>query len=540
MFTDARLLPAGTTHNCDVCVIGGGAAGIAIVDRLIDSGLSVVLLEAGGFYVEQHTQELFSGETVGHPYFPLESCRIRQLGGSTTRWGGWCRPLENVDFSTREWLPWSGWPISEADLKQYYDDAAGVFDLPTSDPAPYSVSDSFEECLRDKDSRFRTIAYQRSPRTNFGKKFRTRISTARNVFSVLNANVTEMRLDPGQNRVSQVMAKALDGPAVCVRPRAVVLAAGGIENARILLASTRDRSAGLGNEYDNVGRFFMEHLHVPAGHLATKKSGKGLAHVRARFHQGPKLQGFLSPTEAAQDNFQLLGASIALESPGYSFGTPLIGLSSPFISNAFNLYDRLLDSPIGPAAQLVREATTQACHLVTRYRTWSSARMAEDSLRSNDYDIHPLYFRSEQAPDKANRVYLGERLDVLGMPQVILNWRPTTLDLNSISSWLGILDDDFRRMELGELVHPQNDWQSQVIGGPHHMGTTRMSTTPRTGVVDKDCRVHSVDNLFVAGASVFATGGFANPTFTVVAMALRLADKIRQDLTSYVICQETE
>jgi choline dehydrogenase-like flavoprotein len=145
--------------------------------------------------------------------------------------------------------------------------------------------------------------------------------------------------------------------------------------------------------------------------------------------------------------------------------------------------------------------------------------------------MYSLYFRSEQAPDPNSRVTLSERLDALGVPEVRLDWRVNRFDLDSITGWLDVFDRDIRARGLGRVIPPAEGWQRGILGGPHHMGTTRMSADSQHGVVDEYCRVHSVDNLYVAGSSVFTTGGYANPTFTLVALALRLADTLRDRLS---------
>jgi choline dehydrogenase-like flavoprotein len=149
---------------------------------------------------------------------------------------------------------------------------------------------------------------------------------------------------------------------------------------------------------------------------------------------------------------------------------------------------------------------------------------------TSDEVVCSLYFRSEQAPDPDSRLTLSDRRDALGMPELRLDWRVNQVDIDAISGWLAALDGDVRAAQLGRVVPPRAGWERKIIGGPHHIGTTRMSASARSGVVDAQCRVHSVENLYVAGSSVFVTGGYANPTFTLVALALRLADTLRDRL----------
>jgi choline dehydrogenase-like flavoprotein len=144
--------------------------------------------------------------------------------------------------------------------------------------------------------------------------------------------------------------------------------------------------------------------------------------------------------------------------------------------------------------------------------------------------LYSLYFRAEQAPDPSNRVALSDRRDALGIPETRLDWHIKPIDRESILAWLDVFAGDLRAKGYGHVIKQADDWQQGVVGGPHHLGTTKMSAGARNGVVDEHCRVHSVDNLYVAGSSVFPTGGYANPTFTIVTLALRLADTLRKRL----------
>jgi choline dehydrogenase-like flavoprotein len=532
---DLRSVEHDTEYACDLCIVGAGPAGIAIADRLRGTPLSIVLLESGGFDPEVPTQRLFRGDIVGRPYFPLDACRYRVFGGSTNRWGGWCRPLDPTDFAHREWLPWSGWPITCDALQPYVADAARLFELSDACfdldpwrqrlPAPFALDGGdFENAL---------IHY--SPRTNFGQAYRARLCAAPNITTLLHANLTGMELDPTTSRVGRLQIKTLQGKRVTVRPNAVVLAAGAIENARLLLASQRDRAAGLGNEHDLVGRFFMEHLHVPAGHILAAPATRRAFYRRARYGS-LVVRGVITPTAAARDRHRLLAASIAVEPASYSFGAPCLSWPPPITFGPINLYRKLRAGRWRAVCGTIKSNAGRASEIPTRLRTWQKARAARAGAAG---PIFSLYFRSEQAPDPASRVRLSGSRDALGVPQTQLDWRLSAVDITSIAGWLEALERELRARGLGQVIAPPDDWRSGIIGGPHHMGTTRMSADPRAGVVDERYRVHSVDNLYVAGSSVFATGGYANPTFTLVALALRLADTLRDQLVRPYSVQST-
>jgi choline dehydrogenase-like flavoprotein len=183
------------------------------------------------------------------------------------------------------------------------------------------------------------------------------------------------------------------------------------------------------------------------------------------------------------------------------------------------------------AAEGMKKLAQRTYSVPTRISTWAQSRKARSHANGAGlHRIYSLYFRGEQAPDPANRVVLSGQRDALGVPQSRLEWRLSPIDAASIEGWLGVLDHDLRARGLGQVIGPLEDWQSGITGGPHHMGTTRMSADPRHGVVDAECRVHSVENLYLAGSSVFPTSGYSNPTFTLVTLALRLADTLEKRL----------
>ena len=529
MLIDARSLAAGAEFVCDLCVVGGGPAGIALVDRLRPSGLSIILLESGGFNLELPTQSLYRGELHGDPYFRLDACRWRLFGGSSNRWGGWCRPLEPVDFEQREWLPHSGWPIDAGVLRPYHDEAARLFELPN---ARFDLADwqhRLPPPLPLEGANFVNNVFQHSPETNFADTCLVRLRDAPAVTTLLHANLMAIRLAPVSQRVDALAVGALGGGRFTVKPKAVVLACGGIENARLLLASCADRPAGLGNEFDTVGRFFMEHLHVPAGHMISSAGGWDREFFRKAIFDDVRLRGVLTPTPAAQERHHLLSTSIAIEGPSYSFGTPFCGWPPPVTFGPVRRYRLLRKTRFARAAEFLKQMAERAQAVPKKLATRAQARSAAQragGLAAAER-VYSIYFRSEQAPDPLNRVRLSSERDALGMPRTRLDWRLKPFDTDSIEKWLTVLDGDLKARNLGRVVRPTPGWQSGVIGGPHHMGSTRMSHDPRHGVVDADCRVHSVDNLYVAGSSVFTTGGYANPTFALVTLALRLADTLR-------------
>jgi choline dehydrogenase-like flavoprotein len=531
LLIDARSVAGGSAFECDLCVVGSGPAGIGIADRLRESGLRVILLEAGGRDYELPAQRLYRGQIVGQPYYRLDGCRWRMFGGGSNRWGGWCRPLDPYDYTERAWFALSGWPISADSLRPWEDDAAALLELPSARFHLDAWRSRLPEPLALDDTNFENILIQHSPETNFAERYGARLTAAPNVSVILYANVTELKLDADSRRIRELEVATLTGRRFVVRSKAVVLAAGGIENARLLLASRRDRAAGIGNEFDMVGRCFMEHLHVPMGHLLTAKGAAGRIFYRKEKFGDARLRGVITPTVAALERHRLLSTSIGVEGPSFSQGTAYLGWPPAVMFAPVRLYWALRRRGLTRASDELKYLAHGTYSVPIRLRRWRQERRALTQAAPGGRKLaYSLHFRAEQAPDPTNRVMLGEQRDALGMPLSRLEWQIRPFDTASISGWLALLQRDLAERGIGEVIAPPDDWRDEVIGGPHHMGTTRMSADPRRGVVDADCRVHSVENLYIAGSSVFTTSGHANPTFTLLTLALRLADTLRKRL----------
>jgi choline dehydrogenase-like flavoprotein len=540
LLIDAREVSDGHDWSCDVCVIGSGPAGISLAQRLIGSPLRVTMVEAGGRGYELGTQTLYRGGVSGDSYYRLDGCRWRMFGGTSNRWGGWCRPLDPADYAAREWLPLSGWPIDAPEVDRYAEAAASLLELPNARFDLESWRERMAAPVILDDTNFENVVIQHSPETNFAERHGPSLVAASNVTVCLHANVTDIRLGPDSQRVHALRVATLAGRTFEVRPRVVVLAAGGIENPRLLLVSRTQRPAGIGNEFDMVGRCFMEHLHVAVGHFMPAAPRTETAFYRRTTFKEANLRGIIVPTAAALDRQRVLTTSIGLEWPSFSLGTPFLGWHPAMMLGPVGLYRRLRSGDHPAMAEAFKNVSNLAWAIPDRLRTAWRARRAASIARIAlaPGSLYSLRFCAEQAPHPDNRVSLDERRrDALGLPTSRLEWRIRPFDAESLTRWAKLLCRDLQERGAGTVVWPNGiwdtgAWRDWVVGGPHHMGTTRMSADPRTGVVNGDCRVHSVDNLYIAGSSVFTTGGHANPTFTLVCLALRLADHLRTRLAS--------
>ncbi len=493
-----------TPMRGDVCVIGGGAAGITLARTLAAAGVDTILLEGGEEEPTERSQSLYSGrmETVHRTREEdgdyLTSSRLRYFGGSTNHWTGWCRPMEPLDLEARPWVPHSGWPIAHDDLARWYSRACTLVDIPDFEPDHGASRTGGRSPVLADAPGLRTRIVQFSRPTRFGPKYRDELaaSTAR---VVLGAAVLRLRAEVGATgrRVSRAEVKLEDGAKITVEARRFVLACGGIENARLLLLSDRELPAGLGNDHDLVGRFFADHPHCArAGEAVLPGLAGGFDAGRLYFEarrdrhaRRARTRGVFVLSPEVQRDEQLLGATVILT----------------------------------PRERAPRGRTRGVSDLAKALGRAAGADVSGPYLRVS------VSVRAEQAPHRDSRVTLMDDVDRLGMRKARLDWRASDHDARSIHRTLELLGQDLGITFAGraQIEFDLEDPWSRTRGESHHIGTTRMGADPTTGVVDADCRVHGIDNLWVAGSSVFPTTGSCGPTLTLLALALRLADHLR-------------
>jgi choline dehydrogenase-like flavoprotein len=501
MIRDARDLEDDAELTADVCIAGAGAAGITLARELRGRGLSVIVLESGDLEGEAAIQDLYEGIEVGPHEVGLRSCRVRQFGGSTNAWAGWCRRLTDDDFEARPWLEGSGWPLTAEEMAPWYDRAHELCEIGADDFDVAAMADR-DDTIRPMPldpTRVETAVYQFSPPTRFGTRYRRSMEDADDVEVYLRANLVDIRLDETGD-CDAFVAATLDGGRFTVRASRFVLAMGGIANARMLLASNTQEPAGVGNGNDLVGRYFMEHPHFYwTAWLAAPADLDLDLYVRY-------------PTTLTYDDASPDGVSIRVRG----------ALALPQALRASQ-------QRIALAATLRPDDLESASD-----RTGSvPGKQLRAVLRGGDIALYGLDVRAEQRPIPESRVTLALQRDALGVPITQMDWRIAQADIADTGATLRQFGVELARAGIGRLWMPTGPEGYEPVGynvGCHHMGTTRMAASPDDGVVDADCRVHGVPSLFVAGSSVFTTGGFANPTLTIVALAVRLADTLAAEL----------
>ncbi|MFQ6023081.1 MAG: FAD-dependent oxidoreductase [Acidiferrobacterales bacterium] len=512
MFIDARRIPQDKIIETEVCIIGAGAAGITLAREFIGRPFRVCLLEGGGLIYDVETQALYKGEITGIPYDPLHVNRVRYFGGTTNHWSGWCRPLDDIDFEKRKWVPYSGWPFSKSHLAEHYKRAQRICQVGEQDYDPELWQTHDARPLPFKGQHTTATIFRHSPPTRFGLVYRDEIERAQNINTYLHANVVDIETTDPANTVTRVRVACLDGNKFWVVAKLFVLATGGIENARLLLLSNKVQKTGLGNQNDLVGRFFTDHPGFDAGGFLLSDPRTSISfYLGNTVVQGKRFTGgiTLSPEVLRREGLVNLCALI--------YKTDWSGVYAKPAARAL-----IRRREYGHFWRYVADAITNIDDMaVSTYR-----KMFKPEARRQ---LFMLVTVIEPAPNPDSRVTLSTETDALGKRRVRLHWQLGRLDRHSVSRAQELFATEFGYSGLGRVLITTGDNNDvpMYTFGDHHMGTTRMHVDPKQGVVDENCRVHGISNLFVAGSSVFPTFGYSQPTLTIVALALRLAEKIK-------------
>lgn len=454
----------------DVCVIGAGPAGITVARRVAAQGKRVLLLEAGEQFVSSDSQDIYKGEVVGDPYFDLDFARLRAFGGTSGHWSGWCRPLDEVDFELSAGFEKAVWPIRRADLDPYLAAAADILDIaPEFEDLPFGGG-------------VEALQFQFSPPTRFEEKYFEEIEASPDITLCLQANV--FRLEPAGARIGAVEVLDYDGGRTTVRAGTFVLACGGIENSRILLHSNALANGQVAPRAETLGRYWMEHPHFTIGSAILFKD----------FRADTK-RAHYALDAATRARLGVLGCGIRVQDVRYG-GTKKMVSDIACVAPGLSIW------------AMEKFGYRLACGARIR-AAW------------------------EQEPRSVNRIELSRTdVDRFGVPRSVLHWSKSEADIRTLREtavqfgrWMAETEQGRLRLEgwvFGDYEPPADD----ELGGYHHMGGTRMADSPVDGVVDRDCRVWDMENLYVCGSSVFPSGGHANPTLTIVQLAVRLGDRL--------------
>lgn len=548
MLVDYRQTDVPDDFDAQLCIVGAGPAGIILARQFLGTSIRVCLLEGGGLSGTADTQALYAGESIGNPALDPAACRLRAFGGSTNVWGGGCMPLSRLDLDARDWVPHSGWPLDYAQLHPYYERARQWLSIQQHSfddggfhtPAARKPLDFDPHCLVNRN-------FVLSP-VFFGSAFRDELARSDNVHVVLHANLLELQASPAADSVQHARIGSLAGRRGKVHARQFVLACGGIENARLLLLSNSVAAEGLGNAHGLVGRYFMDH---PRGRLGTLRAPSTTAITRPYDRTGGKGAAPAFPelclAEHAMRQHRMLSGRVR---PVAVEGEPPPGIRAMRklrsrlhrarpdegdslegqMSSALSLNPQ--DTSAAPTRENLGKLALQMAPGIGDIARGMLNKLAHQPVVKPDHVDVIGYF--EQAPNPDSRIRLGESTDALGQRKVCIDWRLTDLDWHTYRTASRLFGEQLAHACDGRFQ--QDEWldddntQPRLQGTAHHMGTTRMSDDPSTGVVDRNGRVHGVDNLHVVGSSVFPTGGWAFPTFTIAALSLRLAEHLKDYL----------
>ncbi|SEM40210.1 Choline dehydrogenase [Pseudoxanthomonas sp. GM95] len=538
MFVDAKALPPDSVIRADICIVGAGPAGIALATELRHCGLRVILLESGGLNEDLADRGQPASTSVFEGHRGLWT--TRRFGGNANRWlvdaglgANHLRlvPLSAADFEARVWMPNSGWPLTLDELNPFYARAQTWFELPQWDYGPAYWEGQDAPRLPLQGSGLRTSMFQFADKDVVLTKNRELIGASGDVNCYYNATATRLQMDEAGVRVTAVHVAPQPGHAAVFEADTIVLAQGGLATPQLLLASNDCHANGIGNTHDLVGRYFMDHPLIFGGTLtpASRKQIDCMALYDLRRLDGTSGMGHLQLTDATLRGEPCVNLSTILFPRRSMSRRREIGFrASQRVRDALQKRGRLRKRDLlatlygldGVAQQYNDRKRNPISHLGVG--GWS--KTGNPSHRLDHFEV---LHQAEQPPRYDNRVRLGEERDDLGNRRIEIQWRWHDQDIALVHKTQDIFARELARSGVGtfEIRRP---FEVKTTSTTHFLGTTRMHDDPRSGVVDRDGRVHGVDNLFVTGSAVFPSGGYANPTLTIVALSLRLADRIRR------------
>jgi len=529
----------------DVLIVGAGPAGITLACELDGSPLTVWLLEAGGERQDGDLQEVYEG-AANPPHAATTEYRRIGLGGTSSIWGGRCVPYDPIDFAARPYVPGSGWPISHAEVAQYYPQALAYCDAGVCDFAARTAIDAAPETIAGFDGQgvVETDVIERySLPTDFGRRHGARLKASANVTVVTGARCIALNRDGDGGIASLAVVATADNTRHALRARRVVLATGGVEVARLLLASDPD-GPGIGNSHGHVGRWYQCHFENNYGRLVPNGAATQFHFERSR--DGVYCRRKFLFTAEAQARHGLLNTAFRLHFPDYSdarHGSSV--MSAIFLAKSFLIreYRTILQHNVnvtfaGSRWAHLRNVLTGLPSLAgfawtILTRRLLATRKLPYTLVPNADGSYPIEFNCEQTPQADSRVsLLPDARDRHGMPKVRIDWKLAEADIDAACRAFRLFAYTVAAGSRARLEYDADGLRARMASsvplGGHHIGTARMAAQPADGVVDRDCTVFGCPNLSIASSAVFPTSSHANPTLTIVAMAIRLAAHLKR------------
>jgi len=517
MFKDLKDITSESTLTYDICIVGTGPAGISVAKQLLDTDHRIVMLESGGVLPEPKYQQLNKGENSGPSFLSLDASRMRCFGGASKLWAGYCSPFKSDEFDKKSFIHLSGWPISLDDLKIYYKQAAKMLGISYN---KFYSKDYFQDTFRglsfrefNRDNSFLSAGvFQVSNIHNrdFGNKYKIDFEISDNTDVIFHSTVTKLNLNSTGEDVHSASIADLGGNKATIRAKVFVLACGALENPRILLASNNHYKNGIGNNSGFVGSCFMSHPGI-LNVAEIYRSGVESCIKENKYRDDYTVQFESNIDERLEQKILRHGLSIS-NSADFS------NLSTIYSGKILKDFSKLLKNH-----SFSRVYNKRVCRGIGKYSS----------------NILDLSIGLEQAPRLENHLSLLSEKDKLGVPIINMHWAA----LSKIEKDTVVKATTILARELGELGVGRVKFTDELLSGKvykfndpvnHHIGTTRMAATVETGVVDKNCKVFGLSNLYIAGSSVFSTSSVVNPTYTIIALSLRLGNYLKKSLGNFI------
>jgi choline dehydrogenase-like flavoprotein len=552
---DARSLTSGTELEADVAVVGAGPAGITLALELADAGHSVLVIESGGDKPNAQTQRLAdtAGEDPGHAGMRIAT--RRQVGGASNIWGGRCVPFDPIDFQPRRATEGARWPVGYAELEGYY---ARACTWCKCGEAVFNVRNAANLAGRAivpgwKEGEMSAATLERwSLPTNFAREYGTRMANAPRLRLVRNLTCTEIVCAQDGASVEHLTARTEEGKSVKVRAARYVLACGGLEATRLLLASDRVHPGGIGNHAGHLGRWYMGHVEARIARVHFTTPPEETIYDYERTPDGVYVRRRFTFSPQCLIQHELPNMAMWLENPEMSDAGHRKGVMS--------LVYLLLVSPLGgylvsegirehqinatirtPArahvANVVRDlrATTAFALSFGYRRVLKRGRKAPGFFVPSRTNVYDLLYQGEHLPNHASHVELTSTRDAVGVRRLATHIAIAERDLQGAVRAHELFDAYLQRHKVGHLEYiykdPKRAIRERLSSGCHQSGTTRMAANPADGVLDPNGAVHGCENLYVASSSAFPTSSQANSTFMIVVFALRLADHLQRRMS---------
>lgn len=531
------------TLQAEVCVVGGGAVGIAMAVQLARSGVDVMLLEGGGATLETRSQALHKGKSIGHPFPNIGVGRYRVLGGTTVFWGGQVVPFDTFTISERPWIGHDAWPIDPEELSRWHDRAYALLGLENAEGDDAKIWQGVGNSPDALGSDIRVVMTRWMKTRNFSKVFGRDLRSARGPRVVTHANVTAIHLSPDRNAVQSLAVRSLEGRSATARAKQFVLANGSLEIARLLMHPLGDGSSAPWGDSRYLGTPLIDHLDCIAGDVNVLDHKRFQALFDSIFDDGfryyPKAR--LAPEVQRAEALVDVAAQFRYRT---RFSEHL---------DALKMFVRSIQEGGMPASMPESEGWAEKLHGADHMRQKVSLLSLPKHMAAIAATSFPLavrYFKDrrsfkprdaevslaifcEQLPYPASRVRLGDETDELGMRRIEVDWQIDGRELESMRRLALTLKRELEQRGLAEItIDPhllaldRDAFVPKIFDAVHQMGTTRIGRSADDGIVDADLKVFGCDNLYLAGACTFPTTGFANPTFTAIALGLRLCDRL--------------